>query len=227
MLAATLDTGGTARKKSVLLVEDHPIVREGIIQRIACEADLVVCAEARTPAEALLLLKQVQPDVIVVDLAFPEGDGLDLIKEIRALGHRMPILVFSMVENPIYAVRALKAGAQGYLTKREASDKLVNGIRAVLSGQSAVSSDVAEIFLHGAVGNASVASDPSSCLGNRELEVFELLGRGIGTRQIAEQLGRSIKTIETYRARIKRKLHLKDSPALMREAVRWLESHPR
>jgi DNA-binding NarL/FixJ family response regulator len=207
-----------------MLIDDHPVVLEGLARRINSEDDLVVCAEAQTPSAALTAIQDVKPDVVVMDLAFPEGHGLELIKDLRARQVRAPILVFSMFEDPTYAMRALKAGAQGYLTKHESSDQLVSGIRAVLNGDYAFSPDLSRQLLGSSLKPPNPPTDPRDCLGDRELEVFELLGRGIGTRQIAARLGRSIKTIETYRARIKRKLRLKDSSTLMREAVRWVET---
>jgi DNA-binding NarL/FixJ family response regulator len=208
----------------VLLVDDHPVVREGLTRRINSEDDLSVCAEARTPAEALRAMKQFQPDVVVVDLALTEGHGLELIKDIRSQSNRVPILVFTMFEEATYAVRALKAGAQGYLTKNESSERLVNGLRAVLRGEYVLNPDISTRYLQARLQAGEDAPATRDKLADRELEVFELIGKGIGTREIAGRLGRSVKTIETYRARIKEKLGLKSSTALMREAVRWVET---
>ncbi len=210
-------------KRKVLLVDDHPVVREGLIQRLNTEEDLVVCGEARTPAEALALIQNSQPDVIIVDLALPEGHGLELIKDIRSLGVRVPILVFSIFDEDAYALRALRAGAQGYLTKQETSERLIGALRAILKGEYALSPRIAKMFFDYSLQPAGVQAFPE-CLGDREMEVFELMGKGLGTRQVANHLGRSVKTIETYQARIKRKLNLKTATSLMREAVRWIET---
>jgi DNA-binding NarL/FixJ family response regulator len=198
-------------------------VREGLVQRINSEEDLVVCAEAQTPAEALAALKVCDPDVVVVDLALPEGHGLELIKDIRSRGFQVPILVFSMFEEEAYALRALKAGAQGYLTKHDPSERLISALRAVLKGEYALSPQTSKTFFESSLQSAGAPAFPD-CLGDREMEVFELMGKGLGTRQVAAHLGRSVKTIETYQARIKRKLNLKNSTGLMREAVRWIET---
>src|SRR5215471_7404835 len=219
-----LNIDAATRKRTVLLVDDHPVVREGLTRRINSEEDLSVCAEARTPTEALRAMKQFQPDVVVVDLALTEGHGLELIKDIRSQQNRVPILVFTMFEEATYAMRALKAGAQGYLTKHESSERLVNGLRAVLRGEYVLNPDISTRFLQARLQPGEDAPVAQDKLADRELQVFELIGKGIGTREIAARLGRSVKTIETYRARIKEKLGLRSSTALMREAVRWVET---
>jgi DNA-binding NarL/FixJ family response regulator len=208
----------------VLLVDDHPVVREGLTRRINSEEDLNVCAEAQSAAEALQAIQQLLPDVMVVDLALPGSHGLELIKEIRARQHRLPILVFTIFEEASYALRALKAGAQGYLTKHETSENLLTALRTLLNGGYALSPEVSKMFFESSLRADAPGIALTDSLGDRELEVFELMGRGIGTRRIALQLGRSVKTIETYQARIKRKLKLKNSAELMREAVRWVET---
>jgi DNA-binding NarL/FixJ family response regulator len=224
MQASEQNIGSASRKRTVLLVDDHPVVREGLTRRINSEDDLSVCAEARTPTEALRAMRQFQPDVVVVDLALTEGHGLELIKDIRSQQNRVPILVFTMFEEATYAMRALKAGAQGYLTKHESSEHLVNGLRAVLRGEYVLNPDVSTRFLQARLHPGEDSPAAQQKLADRELEVFELIGKGIGTREIASKLGRSVKTIETYRARIKEKLGLRSSTALMREAVRWVET---
>jgi DNA-binding NarL/FixJ family response regulator len=211
------------RKRKVLLVDDHPVLREGLAKLINGENDLVVCAQARSAPEALVAIEHSRPDAVVLDLSLSEGHGLELIKEIRARHNPVPILVFTMFEDTSYALRALRAGAQGYLNKQESSERLVNGLRAILAGHYAFDAEVTKICLEASLRPVATATDPRDRLGDRELEVFELLGKGIGTRKIATQLGRSVKTIETYRARIKRKLNLKNGNELIREAVRWVE----
>lgn len=224
MQVPELNIGSASRKRTVLLVDDHPVVREGLTRRINSEEDLSVCAEARTPTEALRAMKQFQPDVVVVDLALTEGHGLELIKDIRSQPNRVPILVFTMFEESTYAMRALKAGAQGYLTNNESSERLVNGLRAVLRGEYVLNPDISTRFLQSRLQPGDDSPAAQDKLADRELQVFELIGKGIGTREIAGRLARSVKTIETYRARIKEKLGLRSSTALMREAVRWVET---
>lgn len=212
------------RKHRVLLVDDHPVVLEGLARRINSEDDLSVCAEAHTPAEALQALTRFQPDVVLVDLALKEGHGLELIKDIRSSPSRVPILVFTMFDEGTYAMRALRAGAQGYVTKHEPSDRVVNGLRAVLKGDFVMKPEASQLVVQSSLGPSSKPPSPLDSLADRELEVFELIGKGMGTREIAAHLGRSVKTIETYRARIKEKLHLSTATALTRDAVRWVET---
>jgi DNA-binding NarL/FixJ family response regulator len=209
-------------RRKVLLVDDHPVVREGLTKRINTEQDLTVCADVKSAAEALEAIDRFQPDVIVVDLALAQGHGLELIKEVRSQRNRVPILVFSMYDETSYALRALKAGAQGYLTKHESAESLLSALRTVLNGEYAVTAEVSKIFFESLRPSAN-RFGPADSLGDRELEVFELMGKGICTRQIALLLHRSVKTVETYQARIKRKFNLKNSSELMREAVRWVE----
>jgi DNA-binding NarL/FixJ family response regulator len=213
----------TARHR-VLLVDDHPVVREGLAKRINAEADLMVCAEAESAAQALQRVQQCQPDVIVVDLALSKSHGLDLIKEIRAQHCQTPILVFTMFDETTYALRSVKAGAQGYLTKGESSDRLLSAIRSVLAGDYALSPQISRMFFESSLKRSAAVTALPHVLADRELQVLELMGKGAGTRQIATQLGRSVKTIETYQGRIKRKLNLASATELMREAVRWVET---
>jgi DNA-binding NarL/FixJ family response regulator len=214
--------GETSRRK-VLLVDDHPVVREGLAKRINVEPDLTVCADVKSAAEALEAIGRFQPDVIVVDLALAQGHGLELIKEVRSQRNGVPILVFTMYDETSYALRALKAGAQGYLTKHESAERLLSALRTALSGEYAVSAEVSRIFFESSLRSPGNCLGPADSLGDREMEVFELMGKGNGTRQISLLLHRSVKTIETYQARIKRKFNLKSSSELMREAVRWVE----
>lgn len=214
------------KKRKILVVDDHPVLCEGVLSCINKEVDLTVCATVRTPAQAIRELSEHQPDLIVVDLALREGHGLELIKEIRSQGSRVPILVFTMFEEDSYGVRSLKAGAQGYITKQQSPESLIAGIREALAGGYAVSKKTLTAFLASAGHPAPQPGlmAPASALRDRELEVFELMGEGLGTREIANRLGRSIKTVETYKARLKDKLHLSNATALMREAVRWIET---
>lgn len=223
---AAKSNDSTQNKRRVLLVDDHPVVREGLTKRINNENDLIVCGEAQSFAEAVQAITNSRPDIVVMDLSLGDGHGLDLIKNLRAGHNPVPILVFTMFEEAAYALRVLHAGAQGYVMKHESPERLLNAIRVVLKGDYALSPQTSSRFLQ-TVLQPSKSPNPVSpvdTLGDRELEVFELLGNGLGTREIAEKLGRSIKTIETYRARIKEKLQLTSATALVREAVRWVES---
>lgn len=217
-----------APKRKVLLVDDHPVVREGLTKRLSNEPDLVVCGEAQNVAEAMQAITQFQPDIVVLDLSLGDGGhGLELIKDLRAAQNPVPILVFTMFDEATYALRVLQAGAQGYVMKQESSERLLYAIRTVLKGDYALSPQTSTRFLQTVLQPSKPSANNASLvdtLGDRELEVFELLGKGLGTREIADKLGRSIKTIETYRARIKEKLQLTSATALVREAVRWVES---
>lgn len=210
-------------KRKVLLADQHPIVLECLAARINGEEDFTVCALAKIAAEAIKALTETQPDVILLGLAFKDRHGLELIRDIRSRTSKVPILVFTMFDEATYAIRALRAGAQGYLTKRETSERVVHGLRAVLNGELVINEEVSR---HSAIFSLLQPSSGSQfeSLADRELEVFELIGKGLGTREIAARLGCSVKTIETYRARIKEKLYLDSAAALTREAVRWVES---
>lgn len=215
----------SATKRKVLVVDDHPVVREGLAKRLNDESDLNMCGEAQNADEALRAISQCQPDVVVLDLALRDRHGLELIKDIRTRHNSLPIVVFTMFDESTYGPRALKAGAQGYVMKQESSERLLSAIRAVLNGGYAMSPQASSRFLQSVLQtSAKPATSPVETLADRELEVFELLGKGVGTREIAARLGLSIKTIETYRTRIKEKLHLTSATALVREAVRWVES---
>src|ERR1041385_3888286 len=165
----------TARHR-VLLVDDHPVVREGLAKRINAEADLMVCAEAESAAQALQRVQQCQPDVIVVDLALSKSHGLDLIKEIRAQHCQTPILVFTMFDETTYALRSVKAGAQGYLTKGESSDRLLSAIRSVLAGDYALSPQISRMFFESSLKRSAAVTALPHVLADRELQVLELMG---------------------------------------------------
>jgi len=215
----------TARKK-VFLVDDHPMVREHLAQLIAQQPDLEICGEAVDLPQALEGIEATEPDLAIVDISLRASSGLDLVKEIRARDWTLPVLVLSMHEETLYAERALRAGALGYVSKQESSKNILCAIRRVMDHQTYVSAEVSNRFIKRAVG-ASARNEvlPLSSLGDRELEVFQLIGRGMGTKQISETLGIGVKTVETYRARIKEKLHLEDGVQLLRQAIRWVEDY--
>jgi DNA-binding NarL/FixJ family response regulator len=207
----------------ILIVDDHPIVRLGIRQMLAAERDLEVCGEAESPEAARQLISSTRPDLAVVDLSLAEGTGLDLIRSLRESEPMLPVLVLSMHDEALFAERVLRAGARGYIMKREAITGLVRAIRQVLSGRIYVSDSMAQTVLERLGHEAAAPDSPLATLTDRELEVFDLIGRGQSTGAIAEQLGVSIKTIETYRSNIKTKLNLKDATDLIRFAATWTE----
>jgi DNA-binding NarL/FixJ family response regulator len=211
-------------KKKILIVDDHPVVREGLALRIGRQPDLEVCGEAGDVAEALQVLGHVRPDVAIIDIALKSGSGLDLIKRVKARDESIRLLVWSMYSETHYAERALRAGALGYITKEQATEKIIEAIRRVLAGKVYLSEPMAEQLLGRAVGGGGeqLTRPLLATLSDRELEVFRLIGEGLDTTQIAAQMRLSPKTVETYRARIKEKLHLTSSRELLRQAVQWL-----
>ena len=214
-------------KARIFLVDDHPLVREWLGNLLRRQPDLEVCGEAGEPAEALELMAGAPPDVAVVDLSFERGSGLDLIRDLRVRFPDTRVLVLSMHEEAYYAERAIHAGARGYVAKREATSRVVEAINQVLAGRMFVSPELAEDLLARAAGRPP-GEGPGSVekLSDRELEVFDRLGRGGTTRGISEELNLSQKTVQEYCARIKEKLGLADNAELVREAVRWGERRP-
>ena len=218
-------SGRSTQKRTtrILVVDDHPVVRKGIVQLIEGESDLQVCAEADSAAATLEALDSPLPDLVIVDLTLAGASGLGLIKDIKARHPDLPILVLSMHDESLYAERALRAGAAGYVMKQEATEHIVEAIRQVLGGQVYLSDRMAARLLHRVVGRTGTESRPSpiEALTDRELEVFQLVGQGLSTRQIAEQLFLSVKTVETHLEHIKTKLGLESGRELVRQAVRW------
>ena len=213
------------QKIKILLVDDHPLVREGVANLINQQPDFEVCGEAASEPQALELVGQVQPEVVIVDLTLEDGSGLELIKSVKVRHPTVKMLVLSMHDESLYAERALRAGAHGYLMKREAAKKVIQGVRTVLAGQLFVSEKITALLAEKNVGRQTADSaSPVEQLSNRELEVFQLLGRGQSTRQIADHLHVGFKTVQAYCARIKEKLKLANATELMREAFRWHES---
>src|SRR5574341_2024865 len=206
----------------ILVVDDHPIVRLGIRQMIAAERTLTICAEAESAAAALEQAES-NPDLAIVDLSLADGSGLDLIRSLRETAPEMRVLVLSMHDEALFAERAIRAGARGYIMKQEAIDGLVHAIREVLAGRVFVSTRISQRLPERIGKNAPAAGDRLGNLTDRELEVFELIGRGLSTASIADRLGVSIKTIETYRSNIKTKLNLRDATDLIRFAATWTE----
>jgi len=211
-----------AARSAVLIVDDHPIVRQGLTLLINREPDLAVCGDAEEAASALSRIEELKPDLIVVDISLNGPDGLDLLKSIRARDPNLPVLILSMLDESLYAERALRAGANGYIMKQEATDRVLVAIRHILGGEIYVSDRMANRMLHRFVGGVQVKErSPIADLTDRELEVFRLIGEGHGTRQIAEQLHISVKTVESYQAHIKEKLSLKNARELVQRAIQW------
>jgi DNA-binding NarL/FixJ family response regulator len=211
-----------ARKKAVFVVDDHPIIRQGLTLLINREPDLAVCGEAEEMHAALSAIPNVRPDILIVDISLNGPDGLELLKNVRILSPRLPVLILSMHDESIYAERALRAGANGYIMKQEATEKVLVALRRILSGEIYVSARIANSMLQHYVHGASPSPQSSiSELTDRELEVFRLIGEGHGTRQIAEVLHLSVKTVESYQAHIKEKLSLRSARELVQHAVEW------
>ncbi len=211
-------------KRQVLIVDDHPIFRNGIIQLINHEPDLHVCGEICSAAQALNGVEELKPDIVVLDLSIQGTNGIELMKSIRALYPQLPALMVSMHDESIYAERALRAGARGYVMKAAPSEKVIEAIRRVLSGgiylSEAIGGRLLDTFLNGRAthGGGSTVEQ----LSDREIEIFRAVGEGRGTREIASTLFLSVKTVETHRAHIKEKLQLKTAPELVRAAVEWV-----
>jgi DNA-binding NarL/FixJ family response regulator len=209
-------------RRRILVVDDHPIVRQGLALLINREADMVVCGEAEEAMGALHVLASSRPDVLIVDISLTGPDGLDLLKTIRTTHPTLPVLILSMHDESIYAERALRAGANGYIMKQEATEKVLVAVRRILSGEIYVSDRIANKMLkHYITGAGTLRNSSIADLSDRELEVFRLIGEGHGTRQIAEELHLSIKTVESYQAHIKEKLSLRSARELMQHAIQW------
>jgi DNA-binding NarL/FixJ family response regulator len=213
------------QKIKIFLVDDHPLVREGLVNLIAQHSDLEVCGEAGNEPQALELIGTVQPSVAIVDISLENGSGIELLKSIKAIYPAVKTLVLSMHDESLYAERALRAGARGYIMKREAAKKIIEGIRCVLSGKLYVSEKIAAMMAEKFVeGRTAATASPVEQLSNRELEVFQLLGLGYNTRQIADHLHVGFKTVQAYSARIKEKLKIANATELLREAMLWHEN---
>ncbi len=209
----------------VFLVDDHPLVREWLGQLIERENDLVVCGEAEDTAEAMEKIALTKPSIVIADISLKTSHGLELVKDLKVRHPSLPVLVLSMHDESLYAERVLRAGAMGYITKQEATKKILLAIRQVLSGAVYVSDNMASRMVHKlVVGTNKEHTSTVDRLTDRELEVFQLIGKGQGTRRIAEKLHLGIKTVESYRARIKEKLKLEDGTQLLQQAIQWVHS---
>jgi DNA-binding NarL/FixJ family response regulator len=208
----------------VALVDDHPVVRQGLATLIANEQDLHVCGSVGSAAEALDLVRAERPDLAIVDISLQDTSGLELIKRLKAVAPELKVLVSSMHDEALFADRALRAGALGYISKEEAIEEVVTAVRQVLAGKVYLSARMTERLLRSAASGVSPGAGeaPERALSDRELEVFTLIGEGLATREIARRLNLSVKTVETHREHIKKKLELADNNKLIRRAVEWV-----
>lgn len=226
MSKGAMNSNGKEGKYKILVVDDHPIVRHGMAELINEEEDLEVCGEAGDAPEALRLVEACRPDVVIIDISLDGDNGIELIEQIRARYPQMRMLVSSIHDEKVFAGRALRAGAMGYVSKREAVRKIISAIRRVIRGEIYLSPPMANRLLHCAVIGEPLDRDPIESLSNRELEIFELIGQGLTTQQIAGKLRLSAKTVETHRTKIKMKLNLPNSVQLSRCAFEWVrENH--
>ncbi len=206
----------------ILLVDDHPLVREGLAEALAQEPGFEVCGMAEDRHEAFQAAETARPDLAVIDLLLKSSSGLELIKDLHARWPKLLMLVVSMQEESVYAERVLRAGARGYITKQRATREIVAAIRRVLNGEIYLSGTMAATVIQRLTAQPQAAGDSvADALSDRELQVFELTGLGLGTREIAERLRIDVKTVETYRARLKEKLKLSDGSELLKLAIRW------
>jgi DNA-binding NarL/FixJ family response regulator len=213
------------QKSKILLVDDHPLVREWLANLINEQPDLRICGEASNAPQAFQKIGVERPDIVIVDISLEGGSGIDLIKNIKATHPDVAMIVLSMHDESLYAERALRAGARGYIMKREATKKILHAIRSVLDGKLYISDKISDAMAEKFVdGRPATAASPVEQLSDRELEVFQLLGRGLSTRQIADHLHVGFKTVQTYSARLKEKLKLDNATQLLHEAIRWHES---
>lgn len=212
-------------KSRVLLVDDHPVVRDGLAQLIRGEADLTVCGEAGSAEEALDAVNRLEPDLAIVDISLGGVNGIELIKNIKAIRPTLVVLVLSMHDESHFAERALRAGASGYVMKREARDHIMQAIRTVLLGESYVSEKMTKNIVHQYLhGGANKNATPIDRLSDRELEVLTLLGKGLSSKEIAHRLHLSQKTVDSHRTHMKEKLNVKGAPELVRFAVEWVSA---
>ena len=208
-------------KCKIFLVDDHPIVRQGLALFIEREPDLTVCGEAEDATSALQAIRESTPDFVILDISLDGRDGFDLLKTLRIRHPSLPVLVLSMHDESVYAERSLRAGANGYIMKHEAVDKVITAIRRILGGDVYLSERLTKKMLQQFVNGSISHRDPLAKLSDRELEVFRLIGAGRGTRQIADELHVSTKTVESYQAHIKEKLALRNARELVQHAVEW------
>lgn len=217
-----------AENKKIYIVDDHPLMRKGLVMTIEKEIGFEVCGQAENAEEALTEIINLKPDAAVVDISLPGMNGIELIKNVLHQQPELKILVVSRHDEELYAERALRAGAKGYLMKLEAAEVLISAIRQILKGGIYLSENIGtKLIMKMATGNASKSDNPLDLLSDRELEVFELTGKGLSTKEIGQKLHISVKTVESHRANIKDKLQVDTANELMRHAVKWVEESAR
>ncbi len=213
-----------ARKK-ILVVDDHAVLREGLTAQINREPGLIVCGQAENAREAVAAVEKLEPDLVLADITLPGRNGLELIRDLRALRPGLPVLVLSMHDASLFAERVLRAGGRGYISKQQSGQRLIHAIRQVLGGRIYLSDEVSTQLFDSLTGQRPGKTlSPVEQLTDRELEVFTLIGQARETKEITRRLGMSAKTVEAHRASIKRKLKLKTGPELTRHAVLWVEA---
>lgn len=214
-----------AKPKQILIVDDHPLMRDGLAALITAQPDLAVCGQAADARAALHGVETLRPDLVLLDISLPGKSGLEVIKDLQALAPDLAILVLSMHDELLYAERVLRAGARGYVMKQEGGKRIMEAIRAVLAGQVCVSEKMSARILNAFTGRAAgTGTSPVETLTDREFEIFQLIGQGRSTKEIAAQLHISVKTVEVHRVNMKARLKLATSPELVHYAVRWVES---
>jgi len=218
--ANSTDPQLASRCVRILIVDDHPLIRQGLAEKIADETDMEVCGEAESLSEAIHQVKTAHPNVVVVDLSLKSGHGIDLIEQIKAYNENIKMLVLSLHDESLFAERALRAGASGYLSKQEPPTRVIDAIRQILGGEICISEKLTSQLLHSVVGDKPLEGDPIQTLSNRELEVFELIGEGMTTKQIAGKLHLSPKTIESHCEKIASKLGTANRNELICRAAR-------
>ncbi len=220
----TPSEGRSEAPRRIVVVDDHPMIRSGLKELIESEPDLEVCGEAGDAPTAVRIVEERKPDLVVVDISLSEGSGIDLIKRLKAIDPALPCLVFSMHDEKLYAERVLSAGGMGYVSKQESAATLLEAVRQVLAGKVHLSPSMTERVLRGMAGGGEPAERTPIVdrLSDRELEVFESIGRGLTTREVADRLHLSIKTIQTHRENIKRKLRLESNNELIARAAQWV-----
>jgi DNA-binding NarL/FixJ family response regulator len=226
--ASTPQSGTNGSKRAarrVLIVDDHPIVRQGLRQIMEHEDDLMVCGEAESVQDAMAAIRDLRPDAVVADLSLKQSDGIELVRDVRAHFPRLPILVLSMHDEAIYAERILSAGANGYIMKQAASEQFLASLRRVLDGGIYVSEAIGNSMIKKiAAGGGYTSGNPVDRLSTRELQILHMIGKGMSTRETAQSLNLSIKTVESHRQRVKRKLSLSTGAQLVQYAVNWFSS---
>ena len=225
MIPTKVTISSNKKTNRVLIIDDHPLLRQGIAMLINSQKDMEVCGQSDDALTAITTIEKLKPDVVVLDITLKTHNGIELLKNIKARFPELHVLVLSMHDENIYAPRAFRAGAAGYVMKHEATDNVIAALRKILAGEVYMSTTLGERLLSRMVGGkAAPLRSPVDELTDRELEVFTLLGKGMGTRPIAEKLHLSVKTIESHRAKIKEKLNLKTATELVHHAIQWVQN---